>query len=126
MKPFLISILKCNKCDSNEYLNIFVEKTEEIEIYDDLDFLNEHINKFYIDKGKILKNIIKNLSVSNLTEKDCDLLINGDDSKIKEFLKVLLGYEICEGYLECSNCSVKFIIKDRIPDFVDCVATKEE
>ncbi|KAK1350818.1 hypothetical protein CWI37_2184p0010 [Hamiltosporidium tvaerminnensis] len=126
MKPFLISILKCNQCDSEDFLNVFIEKAEEIEIEEDLDFFKEHINKFYIEKGKLLKNIIKKLEVTSLNENDCDLLINGDNSKLKEFAKVLLGYEIFEGYLECSNCQVKFMITDRIPDFVDFVSSNKE
>lgn len=113
MRPFLCSILKCDKCDTTEPFRITpTEITKESlpkclpkagEFKEKLAFLSDLIDSI----SRIGRGII------DIDEADLQLFLETEDFESAEHLKIidlLYGIDVKTGVITCSNCnSVKNI-----------------
>lgn len=107
MKPFLCSILKCDKCNSSDSFRITPIEVSKVPVpatlpkvsdfKTKLEFLSELTNSI----SKIGQNLI------DISDVDVQLFLETEDFTSEEHLKIvdlLYGIDITTGSITCINC----------------------
>lgn len=113
MKPFLLGILKCKNCPFTAKLSLNATEVKELDVEDwkvlDLAILKK-------DEGAVIKRIIENFGITEISEEDVQEFCHSKNDKIN---KLLFGVDVVAGSLTCEECKSVYPIYDSIVDTVD-------
>lgn len=120
MKPFMMGILKCKNCSFQTKLKLVPTAVSKEEIdFNDVNIFN--VPFFISDNDQNLMNLVNSfenfeMELPRLEKIQEFVTDTTKDSAIKEFL---FGTDVTEGHVECTDCKLKYPIKESILDTVE-------
>lgn len=114
MKPFLMSVLKCPKCDFSKKLRLSVSQASTVPVGTSTDFIVAR-KKYFVDKD--CENLKKLVAAFDAASGDFyrmpeDRICAEDNAE--ELNRFVLGNVIDEGCVTCDGCAEVYPIKERI------------
>lgn len=108
MKPFLCSILKCDKCNSSDTFRIVPTELSKVPVPASLPKITDFKAKldFLSDLISSISRIGRNLI--DISDADVQIFLETEDFTSDEHLKIidlLYGIDITTGSISCVNCN---------------------